>query len=187
MTWDNKALDRVIFRTPQALGGAAWGLRKMFNEDYFRNKLDPSFFPGKAVQPVDTWTFSRESRKNKRSLFSVNLVREGTAIFGAWERHADRPCARLDFHGTQKTSPVAGSDSARAINPVTEGTFSGAMWFDPELGRAIEVNSSHNFKVTSNKVAMPAPYAKPPMPPATDYHQIITEKLVSVKQIGGSF
>lgn len=191
MTWDNQALDkvlsRILSRTPQPLDEAAWGLRKMFTEDYFKSKLDSSFFPDKAVQPGDTWTFCRESRKNKRSLFSVNLLRECAVMFRSWEMRADRLCARLDFHGTERTSPEAQSETARAINPVTEGTFSGAMWFDPELGRAIEVNVNHDFKVTSNKVAMPVPSAKPPVQPATDYHhQIITEKLVSVKEPGGS-
>ena len=85
MTWDNQALDnvlsRILSRTPQPSDNAVWGLRKMFNEDYFKNKLDPSFLPGKAVQPGDTWTFSRESRKHKGSLFSVNLLRECRVIF----------------------------------------------------------------------------------------------------------
>lgn len=189
MTWDNKALDRVVSRifsgTPNPLDSAAWGLRKMFNEDYFKNKLDPSFFPGKAVLPGDTWTFSRESRKNKRSLFSVNLLRECTVVFRSWEMRADQLCARLDFHGTQKTSPEAGAATAKAINPITNGTFSGAIWFDPEHGRAIELNVNHEFTVTSNKVAILDPSAKPSIQSATDYHhQIITEKLVSVKNSG---
>ena len=191
MTWDNQALDKVLSRIlsgmRQPSANAVWGLRKMFNEDYFKNKLDPSFLPGKAVQPGDTWTFSRESRKDKRSLFSVNLLRECTVVFQSWEMRADQLCARLDFHGTQKTTPGAGTEMAKAINPVTDGTFSGALWFDPEQGRAIEINVNHDFKLTSNKVAMPAPYAKPPIQPATDYyHQIITEKLVSVKKSDGS-
>jgi len=61
------------------------------------------------------------------------------------------------------------------------------VWFDPELGRGLEVNANHDFKVTSNKVARPVPSAKPPIQPATDYHhQVITEKLISVKELGGS-
>jgi hypothetical protein len=191
MTWDNQALDkvlsRILSRRPQPLDEAAWGLRKMFTEDYFKSKLDPSFLPDKAVQPGDTWNFRRESRKNKRSLFSVSLLRECTVMFQSWEMRADRLCARLEFHGTQNTSPEAESEAARAINPAREGTFSGAIWFDPELGGAIEVACNHDFAITSNKLAVPVPSAKPPIQPATDYHhQIITEKLVSAGTIGGS-
>jgi hypothetical protein len=50
------------------------------------------------------------------------------------------------------------------------------------MGRGIEVNVNHDFKVTSNKAAMrAAPYATPPLQTATDHHhQVITDKLVSV-------
>jgi hypothetical protein len=185
MTWDNKALDKVLSRiisgAQQPFENTAWGLRKMFNEDHFKSKLDASFFPGKAVHPGDTWTFSRESRKNKRSIFSVNLLREYTVAFRSWEMRADRLCARLEFLGTEKTNSQAESEATRAIHPVTEGTFSGVTWFDPALGRGIETNVNHDFKVTSNKAAMPAPYARPSVQPVTDHHhQIITDKLISV-------
>jgi hypothetical protein len=185
MTWDNKALDKVLKRiisgTRQPDESTAWGLRKMFNEEHFKSKLDSSFFPGKAVKPGDTWTVSRESRKNKRSLFSANVMREFTVTFRAWEMHADRLCARLDFHGTQKTSAEAESEAARAINPITEGTFSGVTWFDPESGRGIETTVKHDFQVTSNKLAMPVLSARPPVQAVTDHHhQDITDKLISV-------
>lgn len=185
MTWDNQALDKVLSRilsgTRSSFDYAAWGLKSMFNEDYFKSKLDPSFLPGKAVQPGDAWAFSRETRKDKRSFLNVSLLREGTATFRSWELRADRLCARLDFQGTEKSGPQAGSETTRTIKPVTEGTFSGVVWFDPESGRGIEVNVNRDFKVTSNKIAMPVPSAKPLVQPATDYyHQVITEKLVSV-------
>ena len=190
MTWDNQALDGVLSRI---LSGTrrprenTWGLKTMFNEDYFKNKLDPSFLPGKAVQPGDSWTFSRESRKNRPSILNVNIMREFAVTFQSWEMRADRLCARLDFQGTEKTSPQLGSETARTINPVTEGTFSGMAWFDPELGRGIEANANRDFKVTSNKLAMPVPSARPPIQPVTDHHhQVITEKLVSVEGLGGS-
>jgi hypothetical protein len=49
------------------------------------------------------------------------------------------------------------------------------------LGKGIEVNANHDFKVTSKKITMPTPYTKLQVQAATDhYHQVITEKLVSV-------
>jgi hypothetical protein len=186
MTWDNKALDKVltciISGRREPFEDTAWGLRKMFTEDHFKNKLDTSFFPARAVHPGDTWTFSRESRKNMPSLFNVTMVRAFTVVFRSWEMHADRLCARLDFHGTETNRSEAESEAARAISPITEGTFSGVTWFDPQLGRGIEVNVNHDFKVTSNKAAIRVPpYAKPPVQAVTDHHyQVVTDKLISV-------
>jgi hypothetical protein len=185
MTWDNQELDKVLERiysgTPHPLENASPGLKKMFSEEYFKSKFD-SFFPrGKAVQPGDSWAFSRESIKNNRSLQNVTTRRDGTVTFRSWDMRTDRLCACLDFHGTSKTSPQVPSEAAMAINPIIEGTFSGVVWFDPELGRGIEVNANHDFKVTSKKITMPTPYTKLQVQPATDHHhQVITEKLVSV-------
>ena len=194
MTWDNQALDKVLSRilsgTQHSMENAARGLKRMFNEDYFRNKLDPAFFPGKAVQPGDSWTCTRETPKSKRGFLNPGLRREFTVIFRSWEMHADRLCVRLEFRGTEKTCPQTGPETARTIHPVTEGAFSGVVWFDPESGRGIEMNVNHDFTVTSNKVAipvLPGVIPKPLMQPVTDHHhQVITEKLVSVTNGGGS-
>ena len=189
MTWDNQALDRVLSRlsgTRHPLDFAAWGLRHMFDEDYFRNKLDSSFFPNKAVQPGDGWIFSRKSRKQKRGFANATVLSKGTVRFQTWETRANRLCARLDFQGTEKTSGEGGPETAMAITPVTDGAFAGTVWFAPDSGRAIEVNITRDFTVTSNKITIPVPSAKPPIQHATDYHQIITDKLVSVEETGGS-
>jgi hypothetical protein len=186
MTWDNKALDKVLTRIisgrREPFEDTAWGLRKMFTEDHFKSKLDTSFFPAGAVHPGDTWTFSRESRKNKPSFLNRAMMREFTVVFRSWEMHADRLCARLDFQGTERNRSEEGAEAAKVIGPITEGTFSGVIWFDPQSGRGIEVNVNHDFKVTSNKAAIRVPpYAKPPVQAATDYHyQVITDKLISV-------
>jgi hypothetical protein len=189
MTWDSQALAKVLSRlnsgTRQPFENTAWGLKRMFSEDYFKSKFDPSFLPRKAVQPADTWSFSRESLNNKRGFLNVSIAQEYTVTFRSWEMRADGLCARLEYHGTEKTSPSQGPRPP--INHVKEGTFSGVVWFDPQLGWGIEVNVNRDFKITSNKVALPTPCAKPPVQPVTDHHhQVITEKLVPVKQIGGS-
>jgi hypothetical protein len=194
MTWDNQALDNVINRI---LSGArrplvadtTW-LRHMFSEEYFKKKLDPSFLPAKAVQPGDTWNFSGEWLMYAGGLIGVALVRDCAVTFERWEMRGERLCARLEFRGTEKTKPQLRSKTAKIILPSTAGTFSGVAWFDPELGRGIEVVSNRDFTVTSNKMTA-TPYGNPtrlgPIQPATDHHhQVITEKLVSVQGPGGS-
>ena len=192
MTWDNQALDKVLSRIRSGArqpldDSTTFGLKSMFNEDYFKSKLDPSFLPRQAVQPGDTWTFSRESRENKLGLLNANIIREYTVTFKSWDLRADRLCARLEFHGTEKTIPQAESETVRRIIPVKEGTFSGVVWFDPEAGRGVEVNVDRDLKITSNKLAMPAPSARPAVQAATDhYHVVLIEKLVSADGSGGS-
>jgi hypothetical protein len=192
MTWDNQALDKVLSRIRSGArqpldDGITFGLKSMFNEDYFRSKLDPAFLPRKTVRPGDTWTFSRQSRQNKPSVLHANIMREYTVTFKSWDKCANRLCARLEFHGSEKTVPPAQSETARRIIPIKEGTFSGVAWFDPEWGRGIEVNINRDLKVTSNKIAMPAPSARPAVQAATDhYHVAVIEKLVSVEGLGVS-
>jgi hypothetical protein len=193
MTWDNQALDKVIARiisgSRQPQTDTTW-LRMMFNEEYFKKKLDPSFFPAKAVQPGDTWNFSGERRMGKGKLLGVDITRDCTVTFQCWEMRGQHLCARLEFRGTEKTKPQLQSEAAKAMAPVTESTLSGVAWFDPELGRGIETVSSRDFTVTSNKWAA-APYANPTVrghiQATTDrHHQVITEKLVSVQETGES-
>lgn len=181
-TWDKEALDKVVTRMRAGEETIIWGLKNMFDEDYFKSKLGRPLLPGNAVQPGDTWSFSRESRKKNWGFLKMSVLREGTVTFSSWDMRAERLCARLDFHGTEKMTPEKngpGAEVARKVGPLMDGTFSGAVWFDPELGRVIEVNANHDFKVMSNKIAMPGPSAKPAIQAVSDkYHQVITEKVV---------
>src|SRR5262249_11266914 len=75
MTWDNKALDKVLNRIrpgpTQPLEGIAMMVRSMYGREHFKSKMDSSFLPGNAVQPGDTWSYSRESQG--QSLFSPGM------------------------------------------------------------------------------------------------------------------
>jgi hypothetical protein len=194
MTWDNRALDDVINRITSGarkplVADTGW-LRNMFSEEYFKKKLDPSFLPAKAVQPGDTWNLSSEWLMHGGGLFRIGIVRDYVVTFERWEMRGERICARLGFRGTEKTSPRLQSKTTKLAIPVTAGTSSGVVWFDPELGRGIEAVSNRDFTVTSNKIAA-APYANPVVggriQAVTDHHhQVITEKLVSVQKPDGS-
>ncbi len=189
--WDNKALDKVLNRlisgAPHPLEGVAAGLRKMYSKDNFKDRMDSSFLPGKAVQAGDTWNFSRESHRH--SLINVGIIRDCTVTFQGWEMRREGLCSRLEFRGTGKTSHQHQSKAANVKVPITDGTFSGVAWFDPESGRWIEVNSNHDFKVTRQGCVtiLPDPAGAGSIQLVTDHHhQVITEKLVSVSELGGS-
>jgi hypothetical protein len=188
MTWDNKALDKVLNRlisgARQPLENIDSALRMMFNEDYFRTRIDSSFLPGKAVQPGDTWSFSREWLKHGRNLFNAGVMHDCTVTFHSWEMHGARLCARLEFQGIEKSRPQDQSRTGKIISLTTEGTFSGVVWFEPESGRGIEANSDRDFRVIWNNRGVTPPVPNPastgPAPmPADHHHQVITEKLVS--------
>ena len=173
MTWNNQALDKTLNRLSVKPPGSAtaYGLRLRFDENYFKDLMDPTFLPDKAVQPGDNWSYSREWRKNKWSPLKISLLRESIVTFQSWEMRSDQLCARLEFNGTEKTLP----HEKPGIIPIIEGTFSGVVWFDPESGRVIETNVIHDFTVASKRPGVA--FGKPAI--VTDrHHQIATTRLV---------
>ena len=135
MTWDNQALDKVIHRITSGVrqplvADISW-LIHMFNAEYFKNTLGPSFLPARAVQPGDTWNISRERLMHKGNPIIVDC----TVTFQCWEMRGQHICARLEFRGTEKKPPQLQSEGVNNFFATTVGTFSGVAWFDPELGR----------------------------------------------------
>ena len=180
MTWDNQALDKVIHRITSGVrqplvADISWLIR-MFNAEYFKNKLGPSFLPAGAVQPGDTWNISRESLMHKGNPIIVDY----TVTFQCWEMRGQHICARLKVGGTEKPPPQLQSEAANNFFATTVGTFSGVAWFDPELGQGIETVWNNDFTVTWNRrVAANQAVTGPSQISTNHYHQVITEKLVS--------
>jgi hypothetical protein len=186
MTWDNQALDKVIHRITSGVRqplvtDISWLIR-MFNAEYFKNKLGPWFLPTRAVQPGDTWNISREQLMHKRNPIIVDC----TVTFQCWELRGQHICARLEFRGTEKSQPQLQSEAANNFFAITVGTFSGVAWFDPELGRGIETVWNNDFTVTWNRRVAANPAVTGPSQISTHhYHQVINEKLVSGEGLGG--
>ena len=87
----------------------------------------------------------------------------------------------LEFRGTEKTPPQFKSEAANNFFAATAGTFSGVAWFAPKLGQAIETVWNNDFTVTWNRRVAANPAVTGPVQISTHhYHQVITEKLVSV-------
>jgi hypothetical protein len=189
MTWDKQALDKVIHRITSStrqpqVADISW-LRNMFNAQYFKNRLGSSHFPTKAVQPGDTWNISSEGLMHAGN--PINS--DSTVTFQCWEMRGQHKCARLECRGTHKTSPQLQPEGTNNIIATTAGnffantvgTYSSVTWFDPELGRGIETIMNQDFTVTWNRRVAADPAVKGPTQISTNhYHQVITEKLVSV-------
>jgi hypothetical protein len=179
MIWDSQALDKVIHRITSGarqpiVADISW-LRRMFNEQYFRNKLGPWFLPAEAVQPGDTWNVSRELPMHKGN----PVIFDCAVMFQSWEMRGQHICARLEFQGTEKTPTQTQSEAANNFFATTVGTFSGVEWFDSELGRGIETVWQNDFTVTWNRRVAVNPAVTGPSQISTHhYHQVITEKLV---------
>ena len=91
---------------------------------------------------------------------------------------------RLEFQGAEKSKIETESEAAKVATPVTDGSYSGVAWFDPELGRMLETISTRDFKVTSNKFVNPAiaqAGTGRTQSMTDDHHQVITERLVSLE------
>jgi hypothetical protein len=183
--WDKKVLDGVL---KQIMTGTrepdhfAW-LKRMFNKAYFESKIRHYFLPTQPVQPGDTWPVAHEYSAGGARILESVLVRDFNVTFRAWEPHGERVCARLEFQGTEKTRTEANSNAAAAVTPIMDGTYSGVAWFDLESGRILEVVSTRDFNVTSNKPVNPGsnPTGVGPLQSTTDqHHQVITEKLISL-------
>jgi serine/threonine protein kinase len=185
--WDKKQVDNLMkgFQASARPDEFAW-LRGMFSEAYFKSRILHYFLPTKPVQPGDVWPVLHEY-----PTATGTLVRNFEATFSGWQAHGHRICARLEFQGTEKTkprtdSPPAGNFTAPQTGRFavsTEGTYSGVAWFDPELGRVIEVNSTRDFGVTTNKPVdsdAPAFVLGATQSIMDQHHQTITEKLLSV-------
>jgi hypothetical protein len=150
-------------------------LRMMFTDAYFKSLITHYFLPETAVQPGDTWPVRHEY-----PIAIGTLIRQFDVTFRSWEMHEQHPCARLEFQGQEQSRPEPNSKYGGM--QTIEGAYAGVAWFDPELGRVLEVNSSRNFKVMTT---YPLQFSGNPatvdsMPGTTDlHHQVITEKLIA--------
>jgi hypothetical protein len=184
--WDQKQLEGMLKKMvsgPGPSGQFSW-LIGLFSKTWFESLIHHYFLPNHAVQPGDAWPVHYESPVGAAHSLKRILLRDFTVTFRGWETHGKRLCARLEFQGTEKTQADPDSKTPSTAIFSTEGTFSGVAWFDPELGRVLEVNSSRDFQVTSNKIVNPmaTPRVSFPLQSTTDdHHQVITEKLLSVE------
>ena len=169
-------------RRAAARGGAAM-LRGMYNEEVFKQMIELSGAPPKAVRVGETWNHSRDvSAPTVGKLLVVT-----TNTFRGWQEHDGKKCARVDFTGSM-TSTEGTNDGAIPVQmTLKDGSISGRYWFAPELGIAVDTSVDQNYTVD-----MSGQFGRNPNAANEDtsasftmpIRQHVSVKLLEVKSVG---
>jgi hypothetical protein len=124
----------------QNFGGGAIG--RLIDPKIFRELIEMNALPRQPVHIGDTWTVKQDVSGGPGGTLPVEV----TYTFKGWQKHDQRPCARLELAGTIKP-PAPERNNRRGGGgggggPVIEGgSITGTTWFDPELALAVETVS----------------------------------------------
>jgi serine/threonine protein kinase len=159
-------------------------IRDMFNESYFENlATQRCYLSDKAIHPGDTWLFHDERPSGSARI----AVSDFKVTFRNWELHGKRNCARLEYQGILKGKPrpnvQPGATRPKRILADNGGTSSGVLWFDAELGVAIDATINNDMMLVP---AVKPDIAEPPSSTSTRLHQILTVKLLSMEELGAA-
>src|SRR5208282_1868168 len=85
----------------------------------------------RVVKLGDRWAISLKVPSN-----AGNLNVDIKCVFKNWEQRAGHKCLHITYTGSISTE--AGSDAVALRVKIEKGTVTGDVWFDPELGMAVE-------------------------------------------------
>ena len=100
--------------------------------------------PRRVVKLGDRWAISMKVPSN-----GGDLQVDVKCRFKNWEQRADHKCIHITFTGS--ISPVAGSAASTLRVKIEKGTVTGDIWFDPELGMAVESAQDVNVQLKINQ------------------------------------
>jgi hypothetical protein len=87
--------------------------------------------PRRVVKLGDHWTMKLKVPSN-----GGNLNLDIKCVFKNWEQRADHKCMHITYTGNISAEAGPGASTLRV--KIEKGTMSGDVWFDPELGMAVE-------------------------------------------------
>jgi hypothetical protein len=140
----------------------------------FTNK--PHILPYQPVQPGDAWPVHFESPVPGVGIEAWDY----TVVFQNWEMHENHRCARLDIQGILKVNPDPNNQRDEKAYHPRDGIAEGVVWFDPELGQAIETDLKQDLNVDKKPSTIPGATpdaAEPGQTITTQRHQVYTLKL----------
>jgi len=130
-------------RRRAAAGGAPAMLRGIYNEETFKQMIELSGAPPKAVRVGETWNHTREVAAPTIGKLAVNT----TNTFRGWQEHDGRKCARVDFTGSMNSSEGTNDAAMPMQMTLQDGSISGRYWFSPELGASVETSVDQSYLV----------------------------------------
>lgn len=128
-----------------ARGGAAM-LRGMYNEQVFKQMIELSGAPPKAVRVGETWNHTRDV--SAPAIGQLLVVTTNT--FRGWQEHDGRKCARVDFAGSLTSTEGTNSSAIPVQMTLKDGSISGRYWFAPEVGVSVDTSVDQNYMVNMN-------------------------------------
>ena len=125
-----------------ARGGAAM-LRGVYNEEVFKQMIELSGAPPKAVRVGETWNQTRDVAVPTIGKLLVTM----TNTFRGWQEHDGRKCARVDFTGSMTSSEGTNDGAIPMQMTLKDGNISGKYWFASDLGVAVETLVDQTYTV----------------------------------------
>ena len=120
--------------------------KQMFSEDTLKQYGSFSeTLPNRLVNIGESWSVKRDIGSAIGTL-TVDM----NYTFKNWELHGDRQCAHIVDTGNIYSKSVSAAMTGAAVE-VESGKTSGDVWFDPELGMIVDVNTDQDMtmKITT--------------------------------------
>ena len=124
--------------------------KQMFSEDTLKQYGDfGDMMPNRMIKVGESWPVNRDV-VSPVGVLAVNVI----YTFKNWEQRGDRKCAHITAAG--EISSKTTSNASGAVVEIKKGKTSGDVWFDPELGMVVDVNSDQTMglKVTTRTDTM---------------------------------
>jgi outer membrane murein-binding lipoprotein Lpp len=125
--------------------------QQMFSEDTLKQYGSFSdALPNRLVNVGESWSV----KKDVASAIGTLTV-DMKYTFKNWEQHGDRRCAHIEDTGDISSKSVSAAMTGAAVQ-IEKGETSGDVWFDPELGMIVDVNTDQDMtmKITTRAQTM---------------------------------
>ena len=120
--------------------------KQMFSEDTLKQYGSFSdALPNRLVNIGESWSVKKDIVSGIGTL-TVDMK----YTFKNWEQHGDRKCAHIVDTGDISSKSVSAAMVGAAVE-IEKGKTSGDVWFDPELGMIVDVNTDQDMtmKITT--------------------------------------
>lgn len=149
----SEGLDTITAKLKNGNPQMTAALQSVFTEDNLRKMFD--FIS--AIQPADPVKFGSSWPIH----LELDLLGTGDFIVDAhctptgWEMCDNRQCVHVKFQGNVSNKPGASADAGQT--DIQDGTFSGEVWFDPQLGMLVHSSATGQFDIKTTVMSQTLP------------------------------